>query len=80
MRKDYLYHLIAGFLISGITGIFIQGLIVFIPALIAAFAKEFIWDKWMRRGIFEWKDIYFTCWGGAVATLIIKSITVIIAI
>lgn len=38
--NDKIKHLIAGFLISGITGFFLQGLIVFIPALIVGLAKE----------------------------------------
>lgn len=70
LRKDYIKHMIAGFLISGLTGFFLQGLIVFLPALIIGLAKEFIWDKWLGKGTFEWKDIYFTCWGGLVATII----------
>lgn len=68
--NDKIKHLIAGFLISGLTGFFLQGLIVFIPALLAGLAKEFIWDKWMKRGTFEWKDIAFTCWGGLLATFL----------
>jgi hypothetical protein len=48
----------------------LHGLIVFIPALIAGFAKEFVWDKWLKKGTFEWKDIYFTCFGGLTATIL----------
>lgn len=69
-KMDKIKHMIAGFLISGLAGFFLQGLIVFIPALNAGLAKEFIWDKWLGKGTFEWKDIYFTCWGGALATIL----------
>ncbi|HRS20960.1 MAG TPA: hypothetical protein P5510_04300 [Clostridia bacterium] len=70
IMNDKIKHIIAGFLISGLVGFFLHGLIVFIPALIAGLAKEFVWDKWMKRGTFEWKDIGFTIWGGALATIL----------
>lgn len=76
LRIDYIKHMIAGFLISGLTAfvIHIWSCELMILSAVVAFgvgvAKELIWDKLLGRGTFEWKDIYFTCWGGALATIL----------
>jgi hypothetical protein len=71
MRKDHLLHLLAGFVLAYVPSILITlvdtieyrltlGLIVGAAiSLGATFAKDFIWDKWMGRGVFEWFDILY---------------------
>jgi len=80
MKKDKIYHLIVGLIISVVTGyliikltgleyLFFSG---FFAALIAGIAKEYVWDKWMKQGTFEIADIAFTTLGGAIGLTIIS--------
>jgi len=81
MRKDYLYHAIAGFLISFSAAFLIQRfwlpelmLLSVVGAMIVGFTKELIWDKWLGKGTFEWRDIYFTLFGGLLGWIIAEII------
>lgn len=67
IRRDRLYHFIAGFLIASLFGITLDmGVWAFVPALFAGFIKEFI-D--LLRGKFDWKDLLATILGGLWVTL-----------
>ncbi len=59
MTKDKLYHLIAGFAISLIFGLFnpIIGLII---AISVGVTKDVVWDLCLKRGTFEVLDIFAT--------------------
>ncbi len=59
MTKDKLYHLIAGFAIALIFGLFnpIAGLII---AVGAGFTKDVVWDLFLKKGTFEVLDIFAT--------------------
>lgn len=70
-RVDYLAHLLAGIGLSEfaftIVHIFNGNLIHYSIAasivLFIVFAKDVIWDKWMKKGTFEWADIIIGCFG-----------------
>lgn len=70
-RVDYLAHLLAtislGELFFTVVHIFNGNLIHYITAalvvLFIIFAKDVIWDKWMKKGTFEWADIIIGCLG-----------------
>lgn len=70
-RVDYLAHLLAGITLGEfaftIVHIFSGSLIYYIIAalivLFIIFAKDVIWDKWMKKGTFEWADIIIGCLG-----------------
>lgn len=60
-------HYYAGMIISAIVLIITSSpLLAFIIGAIAGALKEFVWDKWMKRGHFEWYDLMWTCAGSAV--------------
>lgn len=69
MAKDKLYHLIAGFIIALIFGLFnpIAGLII---AVGAGFTKDVVWDLYLKRGTFEVLDIFFTGVGGVIGMVV----------
>lgn len=65
VRRDLLYHFIAGLLIAAVFGISLRmGVWAFVPTIFAGFIKEFI-DQW-GGGSFDWKDLLATVLGGAI--------------
>ncbi len=69
MKKDKLYHLIAGFIIALIFGLFnpIAGLII---AVGAGFTKDVVWDLYLKKGTFEVMDIFATVIGAIMGTVV----------
>lgn len=69
MTKDKLYHLIAGFAIALIFGLFnpIIGLVI---AISAGMAKDVVWDLYLKKGTFEWLDIGATAVGAVIGTIV----------
>jgi len=67
MGKDKLYHIIAGFGIALLIGLFnpIAGLII---ACLVGAAKEVIWDMAMKKGTFEMLDFLATALGAIFGT------------
>lgn len=76
MRSDYLYHMAAGFIagliLSLIIGIFSYEwmFVSIIGVALLGIGKEWIWDKLLGRGTPEWKDFYFTVYGGLAGVVI----------
>lgn len=77
MRTDLIKHLLAGFLISGLTAFLIQYfwlrelMILSTPVtMIVGLAKEFIWDKLLGKGTFEGEDLWFDLYGALGAMII----------
>lgn len=68
-RVDYLAHILFGicatellFTIIHITrGNFVAYLIATLCIVAIIFDKEFIYDKWLKKGTFEWLDIIVGC-------------------
>ena len=69
MAKDKLYHLIIGFIIALIFGLFnpIAGLII---AVGAGFTKDVVWDLYLKKGKFEMLDIFATAVGAIMGTVV----------
>lgn len=68
IRRDLLYHFIAGLLIAALFGItFRMGVWAIVPALFVGFIKEFI-DGFVGSQ-FDWKDLAAVVIGGAVISL-----------
>lgn len=69
MTKDKLYHLIAGFVIALIFGLFnpILGLVI---AVGAGFAKDVVWDLYLKKGTFEVLDIFATAVGAVIGAIV----------
>lgn len=70
MRKDYLYHIIAGGLITLIAAYLINKfwmrdymLMGALAGILAGFFKEVIWDWYLERGDPDGNDFYATFWG-----------------
>jgi hypothetical protein len=75
--RGYVLHIILSLIISfliavGIRFFWIRDLmkIAFPATLFIGVGKELIWDKWMKRGTFEWKDIWFDAWGAGCGTVL----------
>ena len=73
MNKDKLLHFICGTYIYLIASVLLTPILSIGLVIIAGFAKEFIWDKWLEKGCFEWMDIIYTVSGG-ICVLIINLI------
>lgn len=59
---DKLLHFICGYAITLSIGIWLPWLGA-LSGVLAAFGKEFIWDKWLGKGTFDWQDINVTLVG-----------------
>lgn len=59
MKTDKLLHFLCGYVIAITLSLWVVWLGPVVGAL-AAFGKEFIYDKWMGKGSFEWQDINVT--------------------
>lgn len=68
MAKDKLYHLIAGFVIALIFGLFnpIVGLVI---AVGVGFTKDVVWDLYLKKGTFELLDILATAVGAVIGAI-----------
>lgn len=62
MKTDKLLHFLCGYVIAITLSLFVVWLGPVVGVL-AAFGKEFIYDKWMGKGTFEWQDINVTLVG-----------------
>lgn len=62
-------HLLAGYAVALTFGIFSPAAGA-VAGILAAFGKEFVWDKWMKRGTFEWQDLNLTLVGVLVGFIL----------
>ena len=70
IQKDKLLHFIGGTYIYLIASVLLTPMLSILLVIIAGFAKEFIWDRWLGKGTFEWMDIIYTITGGVVAMIL----------
>lgn len=71
-EKDKVLHLIAGFVIALLSYAFFMCIIPTFPwwclligaltSALASVGKELVYDKWMGKGVFNWKDL----WAGLI--------------
>ena len=71
IQKDKLLHFICGTYIYLIASALLTPMMSILLVIIAGFAKEFIWDKWLDKGTFEWMDIVYTVVGGLMAMILL---------
>ena len=62
MKTDKLLHGLCGYIIALTVGIWLPWLGA-LTGVAAAFGKEFLWDRLLKRGTFEWADINATLVG-----------------
>lgn len=62
MKTDKLLHVLCGYIIALTVGIWLPWLGALV-GVAAAFGKEFLWDRLLKRGTFEWADINATLVG-----------------
>ena len=69
VRRDRLYHFIAGLIIAALFYIVLKMPVCIVPVIFAAFIKEFF-DTW-TDGNFDWIDLLATVLGGFVIQLFV---------
>ncbi len=69
VRRDRIYHFIAGLIIAAFFFIILKMNFCVWPVLFVAFIKEFI-DNW-QDGNFDWIDLLATVIGGLVIQLLV---------
>ncbi len=42
-------------------------------AVVAGLGKDVVWNRWLKRGTFEWLDIWATVLGGALGAVILHA-------
>lgn len=74
LRVDGMEHLIAGILVVSMAQWFFSVWTAIALTLFILVGKEIVYDKWLRQGVPEWRDVF---WGavGMVLGLIKKKIT-----
>lgn len=60
MKIDGAEHLIAGILIVSILQWILPVWIAVTVTVVILVAKELVYDKWLRQGVAEWRDVF---WG-----------------
>lgn len=78
--EDKTYHVWCGIIISLIGGFSVYELFkmniwyfflaAFLSGTAAAFFKEFVIDKLLKLGQFDWKDLIATMWGALIGSFI----------
>jgi hypothetical protein len=77
IKKDGILHIVVCFGITMCFGMLVHPAFAAFIALFIGFMKEIVWDGYMDKGEFEWKDIIFDLIGsllGFALLMIIKLI------
>lgn len=68
--NDGILHFLISFALCALLANYVNiGLAFFIPVFIG-FGKEILWDAWMGRGQFQWKDLLCDIAGSLAAALL----------
>ena len=73
LRADKLKHFSAGLALSLAAGLFVCPSFGLAVAVVAGLGKDVVWDRWLKRGTFEWLDIWATVLGGALGAVILHA-------
>jgi ABC-type dipeptide/oligopeptide/nickel transport system permease subunit len=69
-RIDYVKHFFAGGLITLLLSL-IDPFFGLVTGFAVGVLKEYVWDKWLDRGCFEWTDMAYTITGSTLVYIII---------
>lgn len=69
LTSDKFLHFIYMYVIQ-ITFLLFFGLWSMLASIVFPLAKEFIYDKWMKKGQFEWLDFFASVIGGGIALFV----------
>lgn len=73
-EKDKMYHLLCGEVIAVIVAAlgdyWFDTVAAVLAGIAAGFAKDYIWDKWLKKGTFDYLDIVFTGLGSVVGAAV----------
>lgn len=71
--QDGLTHILVSLVLCAVLGAFLPLWAAVLITLAIGIAKELVWDKWLKKGTAEWKDIIADAVGitlGAVLTVL----------
>lgn len=57
IRKDDLLHILVSVIIMTVLKLLLPCWIAAILTMLVGILKELIWDKWLKKGTPEWRDI-----------------------
>ena len=57
IRKDDLLHILVSVIIMTVLKLLLPWWIAALITLLVGILKELIWDKWLKKGTPEWRDI-----------------------
>lgn len=57
IRKDDLLHILFSIIIMTVLKLLLPWWIAAILTMLVGILKELIWDKWLKKGTPEWRDI-----------------------
>lgn len=72
MQPDKKEHWQKTYILTTVLSIFVPVFLAFIVTqVIMSIGKEIIWDKWLKKGVYDIGDIYANAIGGVFALIII---------
>lgn len=69
IRKDDLLHIICNILLMKVFNLFIPLWLTIVIVVTIDLLKEFVWDKKLNRGTFEWRDLISDAIGIIIALI-----------
>lgn len=67
MRIDLILHFLAGFFVAMVATTWLPDYTAVIVAFGIGLFKELVYDKWIQKSIFDYKDLILTTAGGFLA-------------
>lgn len=69
LGRDGLLHIVCCALLVGIIGLIAPLWVAIVATVVVGVAKELVWDKWLGKGTFDWKDLLCDLVGILIGTL-----------
>lgn len=67
--QDGLLHMLCSIVLVGVIETVLPLWVAIVATAAAGLAKELVWDKWLGRGTFDWKDLLCDLAGIAIGAL-----------
>ena len=67
--RDGLLHILCSIVLVGVIDIVLPLWAAIVATAVIGLAKELVWDKWLGRGTFDWKDLLCDLAGIAIGAL-----------